>query len=191
MAFSEAHHGGFSPSTPVFSPQSWLGREFSDFSIWHFLKLVTGGFLQVLRFSPLSLGWGLNFQTLVIVYGIFWSSSWGIFSRYSGFLPSFFGQWLIQKDRAVIYLLTYAHHSQWSIGHQRPPAIALCSGLLLSFWTSWSPAVSALLQCLTSNCCEAGLSSSSCNECDLNSVKVKAELSLPTKWRTTYCRWYT
>ena len=41
------------------------------------------------------------------------------------------------------------------------PAIALCSGLLLSFWTSWSPAVSALLQCLVSNCCEARLSSSS------------------------------
>ena len=36
----------------------------------------------------------------------------------------------------VTYLLTYllasAHRSQWSIGHQRPPAIALCSGLLLS-----------------------------------------------------------
>ena len=45
-------------------------------------------------------------------------------------------------------------------GHQRPLAIALCSGLLWSFWTSWSPAVSALLQCLASNCCEAGLSSS-------------------------------
>ena len=59
------------------------------------------------------------------------------------------------------YLLTYAHRSQWSIGHQRPPAIALCSGLLLSFRTSWSPAVSALIQCLASNCCEAGLSSSS------------------------------
>ena len=55
------------------------------------------------------------------------------------------------------YLLTYAYHSQWSIGHQRTPATALCSGLFLSFWTSWSPAVSALLQCLTSNCCEAGL----------------------------------
>ena len=57
--------------------------------------------------------------------------------------------------------LTYARRSQWSIGHQRPPAIALCSGLLLSFRTSWSPAVSAMLQCLASNCCEAGLSSSS------------------------------
>ena len=41
------------------------------------------------------------------------------------------------------------------------PAITLCSGLLLSFRTSWSPAVSALLQCLASNCCKAGLSSSS------------------------------
>ena len=61
----------------------------------------------------------------------------------------------------VSHLLTYAHRSQWSIGHQRPPAIALCSGLLLSFRTSWSPAVSALLQCLASNYCEAGLSSSS------------------------------
>ena len=61
----------------------------------------------------------------------------------------------------LYYLLTYAPRSQWSIGHQRPPAIALCSGLLLSFQTSWSPAVSALLQCLASSCCEAGLSSSS------------------------------
>ena len=58
-------------------------------------------------------------------------------------------------------LLIYAHRSRWSIGHQRPPAIVLCSGLLLSFRTSWSPTVSALLQCLASNCCEAGLSSSS------------------------------
>ena len=33
-------------------------------------------------------------------------------------------------------LLTYAYLSRWSIGHQRPLAIALCSGLLLSFWTS-------------------------------------------------------
>ena len=40
-------------------------------------------------------------------------------------------------------------------------AIALCSGLLWSLWTSWSPAVSALLQCLVSNCCEASLSFSS------------------------------
>ena len=42
-----------------------------------------------------------------------------------------------------------------------PPAIALCSGLLLSFQTSVSLAVSALLQCLASSCCEAGLSFSS------------------------------
>ena len=62
---------------------------------------------------------------------------------------------------ATDYLLSNAPRSQWSIGHQRPPAIALCSGLLLSFRISWSPAVSALLQCLASNCCEAGLSSSS------------------------------
>ena len=67
----------------------------------------------------------------------------------------------LQQKIHAVYLLTYAHRSQWSIGHQQPPAIALCSGLLLSFHTSWSPAVSALLQCLASNCCEAGLSSSS------------------------------
>ena len=60
-----------------------------------------------------------------------------------------------------IVLLTYAHRSRWSIGHLRPLAIALCSGLLWPFQTSWSLAVSALLQCLASNCCEAGLSSSS------------------------------
>ena len=55
-------------------------------------------------------------------------------------------------------LLTYAHRSWWSTGHQRPLVIALCSGL---FWPFRTPAVSALLQCLASNCCEAGLSSSS------------------------------
>ena len=58
-------------------------------------------------------------------------------------------------------LLTYAHRSWWSIGHLRPLSIALCSGLLWPFQTSWSLAVSALLQCLASNCCEAGLSFSS------------------------------
>ena len=44
------------------------------------------------------------------------------------------------------YLLTYAHRSRWSIGHLRPLAIALCSELLWPFQTSWSRAVSALLQ---------------------------------------------
>ena len=28
---------------------------------------------------------------------------------------------------------TYANRSRWSTGHQRPPVIVLCSGLLLSF----------------------------------------------------------
>ena len=36
-----------------------------------------------------SLAWGLNLCTLMC--GIFWSSSSGVFSRYSGFLPSFIG----------------------------------------------------------------------------------------------------
>ena len=58
-------------------------------------------------------------------------------------------------------LFTYARRSRWSIGHLRPLAIALWSGLLWPFQSSWSLAVSALLQCLASNCCEAGLSSSS------------------------------
>ena len=44
----------------------------------------------------------------------------------------------VSVSEKTTYLLTYAHRSQWSIGHQRPPAIALCSGLLLSFRTSWS-----------------------------------------------------
>ena len=51
------------------------------------------------------------------------------------------------------HILTYAHRSWWSIGHQRPPAIALCSGLLWSFWTSWFLAVSALLRCLSPCVC--------------------------------------
>ena len=33
--------------------KSRLGLEFSDFSVWHFLKLVVRGFLWVLRFPPL------------------------------------------------------------------------------------------------------------------------------------------
>ena len=60
-----------------------------------------------------------------------------------------------------VYLLTYLCPSLPVEHRPRPPAIALCSGLLLSFRTSWSLAVSALLQCLASNRCEAGLSSSS------------------------------
>ena len=36
-----------------------------------------------------SLAWGLNLR--VVVCGIFWSSSPGVFSGYSGFLPSFIG----------------------------------------------------------------------------------------------------
>ena len=60
-----------------------------------------------------------------------------------------------------IQVLTYACRSRWSIGHLRPLAIALRFGLLWPFQTSWSLAVSALLQCLASKCCEAGLSSSS------------------------------
>ena len=33
--------------------ESRLGLVFSSFSMWHFLKLVIRGFLQVLRFPPL------------------------------------------------------------------------------------------------------------------------------------------
>ena len=65
---------------------------------------------------------------------------------------------LLKVQNDVLTLLTYAHRSRWSIGHQRPLAIALCSGLLWPFQSSWSFAVSALLQCLASNCCQAGLS---------------------------------
>ena len=43
-----------------------------------------------------------------------------------------------KKEVQRTYLLTYAHRSWWSIGHQRPLAITLCSGLLWSFRTSWS-----------------------------------------------------
>ena len=39
--------------------------------------------------AGLSLAWGLNLQ--VAVCGIFWSSSPGVFSWFSGFLPSFIG----------------------------------------------------------------------------------------------------
>ena len=36
-----------------------------------------------------SLGWGLNFGALIC--GFFWSLLWGVFSGYSGFLPSLSG----------------------------------------------------------------------------------------------------
>ena len=36
------------------------------------------------------------------------------------------------------YSRTYAHRSRWSIGHLRPLAIALCSGLLWPFQSNWS-----------------------------------------------------
>ena len=39
----------------------------------------------------------------------------------------------------LAYLLTYAHRSQLSVGHQRPPAIALCSGLMFQLCFSVSP----------------------------------------------------
>ena len=39
--------------------------------------------------AGLSLAWGLNLWA--VVCGIFWSSSPGVFSGYSGFLPSFIG----------------------------------------------------------------------------------------------------
>ena len=47
-------------------------------------------------------------------------------------------------------LLTYTHRSRWSIGHQRPLAVALCSGLLWPFQANWSPCCfsSAPLSCL-------------------------------------------
>ena len=86
-------------------------------------------------------------------------------------------------------LLTYAHRSRWSISHQRPLAIALCSGLLWSLWTSWSLAVSARLQCLASSCCEAGLSFSS--PACFRSGQVLVEISsiyVATYWNFPECR---
>ena len=55
---------------------------------------------------------------------------------------------------------TKARGSVWSIGHRRPLAIALCSGLILLLLSSLYLAAWALPQCLASSCCEVGLSSS-------------------------------
>ena len=68
---------------------------------------------------------------------------------------------LMKQERKSEYLLTDAHRSRWSIGHLQPLTISLCSGLLWPFQSTWSLAVSALLQCLASTCCKASLSSSS------------------------------
>ena len=85
---------------------------------------------------------------VLVVKGRLRRQAWSHSLRMTAQSSHLFGQPL------VAYLLTYAHSSRWSIGHLRPLVIALCSGLLWSFRTSWSLAVSALLQCL------AGLSSS-------------------------------
>ena len=65
---------------------------------------------------------------------------------------------------SVYYLLAYAHRSRWSISHQRPPrhrslfwaALVIPDQLVVCCFSSAS-----VLQCLASNCCEVGLSSSS------------------------------
>ena len=46
-------------------------------------------FLACHQCAGSSLAWGLNLRA--VVCGIFWSSSPGVFSGYSGFLPSFIG----------------------------------------------------------------------------------------------------
>ena len=74
----------------------------------------------------------------------------------SSYLPEEVTSAQLPSMYQLLYLLTYAPRSRWSIGHQRPFTITLCSGLLWSFWTRWSFAVSALLQCLASNCYKAG-----------------------------------
>ena len=33
--------------------ESWLELKFFSFSVWHFVKLIVSGFLQVLQFPPL------------------------------------------------------------------------------------------------------------------------------------------
>ena len=45
-----------------------------------------------------SLTWGLNLRALVC--GFFWSLSPGVFCGYSGFLPSFIGEWFSQWKKA-------------------------------------------------------------------------------------------
>ena len=47
-----------------------------------------------------SLAWGLNLWALVC--GIFWSSSPGVFSGYSSFLPSFIDSWFSQQSKTQI-----------------------------------------------------------------------------------------
>ena len=46
----------------------------------------------------------------------------------------------------ILTYFTYAHGSRWSRGHSWPLAVALCCGLLWLFQSSWSIAVSTLLQ---------------------------------------------
>ena len=69
----------------------------SSYSTWTMFGMFCGVTVSMSAFlachqcycTGSSLAWGLNLRA--VVCGIFWSSSPGVFSGYSGFLPSFVG----------------------------------------------------------------------------------------------------
>ena len=62
----------------------------------------------------LHLAWGFNLQALVC--GIFWSLSPGVFSGYSGFLPSFIGSWFSKWNKAQINAIeTLSNLISWAV----------------------------------------------------------------------------
>ena len=72
----------------------WVTKQRSAFSIFGATRGVTVSMSAFLAChhcycAGSSLAWGLNLRA--VVCGIFWSSSPGVFSGYSGFLPSFIG----------------------------------------------------------------------------------------------------
>ena len=101
--------GPTSPSADDTSPDAWQPLERQSVGHWYDLKVgidlrvscsqgltrgvtvCTSAFLACHQCSSAgsSLAWGLNLRALVC--GICWSSSPGVFSGYSGFLPSFIG----------------------------------------------------------------------------------------------------
>ena len=124
------------------------------FQVFHTIKNTTLWCVALEFGRPKSVGrlvgWLIDWLALIHYSRL---GLWNILSHLVAFI--------LLTDHDPKVNLTYAHRPQWSKGHLRPLAVALCSGLFWPFRTSRSLAVSALLQCLASNCCRAGLSSSS------------------------------
>ena len=59
-----------------------------------------------------------------------WGSPFWVKDKRTSMTVTLSGKSKRENTRTNDLLITYAHRSRWSIGHQRPLAIAHCSGLL-------------------------------------------------------------